>query len=357
MTPPRLVVVGASSGGVEAFTKLLTGLPGDFPAAVLLVLHVGADSPPVLPRILARASALPVFLARDGETIRACRVYVAPPDLHLLVSGERLALARGPREHGHRPAIDPLFRSAARSHGPRVIGVVLTGNLDDGVAGLATIADLGGVTVVQSPEDASFPDMPRAALERVAVDHVLPLAEIAPRLARLAAHAQPKETHATMPERDRPRGRELAGADVVDEVAMDSTASVDAGATVNEALGGRPSGYGCPECNGALWEFETDAGMRYRCRIGHAFGEAAMAHAQAEALEAAMWSALVALEESASVSRRMADRARSRGRLPFAQKLDERTQALLEHARVVRGAIASLPPVAAGEDADARAAS
>ena len=175
--PSRLVVVGASAGGVQALRALAAELPADFPCALLVVLHVGAH-PSILPRLLSRSGALSATHAVDGEPYRPGHIHVAPPDHHLLVDGARLRLARGPKEHHARPAIDPLFRSAALAHGPGVVGVVLTGRLDDGTAGLQAIKAGGGITVVQDPADAIEPSMPASALRHVQVDHCVPLAGI-----------------------------------------------------------------------------------------------------------------------------------------------------------------------------------
>ncbi|HEU4628992.1 MAG TPA: chemotaxis protein CheB, partial [Gemmatimonadaceae bacterium] len=178
-----VIVIGASADGVEALQEVISRLPADLPAAVLVVLHVASGAPSVLPRILDRRAALGVSHARDGEPIVPGHVFVAPPDFHLLVKDGRLKLLRGPRENGVRPAVDPLFRSAADAYGPAVVGVVLSGTLDDGTLGLGMIKRAGGLAVVQDPDEALFDGMPRNAVERVRVDHVVPLAEIAPLLA------------------------------------------------------------------------------------------------------------------------------------------------------------------------------
>ena len=187
MADHDIVVVGASAGGVEALTNLVAALPADLPASLFVVLHVPATGTSTLPDILSRSGPLPASHAKDGEPIEQGRVYVAPPDHHLLLRDDHVHLARGPRENGHRPAVDPLFRSAAWEHSTRVVGVVLSGALDDGTAGLLAIKARGGVAVVQQPEDALYAGMPNNAIEHVEVDHVLPAAAIAGMLARLAA--------------------------------------------------------------------------------------------------------------------------------------------------------------------------
>ncbi|HEX4804509.1 MAG TPA: chemotaxis protein CheB [Conexibacter sp.] len=184
--PVELVAVGASAGGVEALRAVVAALPPGFPAAVLVVLHVAQEGTSVLADILARAGALPAGNARDGEPLLRGRVYVAPPACHVLVDGSVVRLWHGPRENGHRPAIDPLLRSAAAAFGPRAAGVILSGTLDDGTAGLYELKRLGGVAIVQDPETALYAGMPRSAAEHVAVDALLELSEIAPALVRIA---------------------------------------------------------------------------------------------------------------------------------------------------------------------------
>src|SRR5215217_5625120 len=185
MSVTRVVVVGASSGGIDALTQLAAALPAEFPAAVCVVLHTSPQSPGVLDGILDRAGPLPARAVRGGERPKPGHIYVAPPDQHLVLEPNRLRLTKGPRENRFRPAVDPLFRSAAQVFGPAAIGVVLTGNLDDGAAGLWTIKQLGGVAIVQEPDDALFPSMTRSALEYTPVDYRVSLADIAPLLVRL----------------------------------------------------------------------------------------------------------------------------------------------------------------------------
>ena len=194
-----IIVVGASAGGVEALQTLVRGLPADVPAAMFVVLHMSADAPSMLPQILNRAGPLPVAAAVDNEPIAPGRVYVAVPDHHLLIERGRVCLVRGPKENRSRPAVDPLFRSAARAYGSRVIGVVLTGALDDGTSGLQAVKGRGGLAVVQDPAEALYTGMPRSAMEHVAVDYCMPLAEIPALLARLAVEPAPDESAYPVP--------------------------------------------------------------------------------------------------------------------------------------------------------------
>src|SRR3954447_2777290 len=227
-----IVVVGASAGGVEALCTLIEGLPVDLPAAVFIVLHVSPGGTSVLPQILGRKTAMPVDTARDGEPVQRSRVYIAPPDHHMLVEDGHVALTRGPRENGLRPAIDPLFRSAARSYGPRVVGVVLSGALDDGTAGLKMITDSGGAGLVQDPADALYPSMPRHALEYNAPRPV-PIAEMAEAVFTMVDEPLGEHPHAPVPPNPGNVG-DIERADDSDPRAGDLT------------------GLTCPECGGAL---------------------------------------------------------------------------------------------------------
>src|SRR5687767_8151066 len=181
----RIVVIGTSAGGIDALRTIAAALPADFPAPIAVVMHSAPDSPGVLHEIIDRAGPLSALRARNGQRLEAGRIYVAPPDRHLLIEPGRVRVTRGPKENRFRPAIDPLFRSAAQVYGPAAIGVILTGNLDDGTAGLWAMKKLGGTAVVQDPSDALFPSMPTSALTHVPVDHCVPLSEMVPLLARL----------------------------------------------------------------------------------------------------------------------------------------------------------------------------
>jgi two-component system chemotaxis response regulator CheB len=318
-----VVVAGASAGGVEALVNLVGGLPVDLPAAVFVVLHLPAEAPSVLPQILSRAGRLPVAHPADGEAIRHGQIYVAPPDRHLLLRDGRVSLSRGPRENRHRPAVDSLFRTAARAHGRRVVGIVLSGTLDDGTAGLVAVKAAGGVSVIQDPDEALFSGMPRSALEHDHVDHVLPVAEIAALVEQLAYEPV--------------RGGEASVSDKMEYEA--DIAEFDQTAIEDDGRPGEPSAFSCPECSGVLWELQEGELVRFRCRVGHAYSVDSLLAEQAEQLEAALWTALRALEEKASLSRRLVERARQQGQDLVAARFEEQGREASESAGLVRRTI------------------
>jgi two-component system chemotaxis response regulator CheB len=295
-----LVVVGASAGGVEALSTFARHLPRDFAAPVLVVLHLPAFAKSVMPDILSRAGPLPASHARDGEPLEGGRIYVSPPNVHLVVEDGRMRLDRGPTENGHRPAVDPLFRSAAREHGERVAGVVLSGALDDGAAGLAAIRDAGGATLVQDPDEAMYPSMPEAAIAYVGPDYVLPLGELADVLVRLTSTAGPIEP-----------GRE-----------EDVTATKAPDPAGEHAQPGELAPFVCPECGGNLWESEENGVVSYRCRIGHGYSLEALDAENGVSVERALWTAFRALEERSAMSRRVARRLAERGRSDSAARFE-----------------------------------
>jgi two-component system, chemotaxis family, protein-glutamate methylesterase/glutaminase len=314
-----IVVVGASAGGVEALVDLAASLPSDLSAAVFVVLHLPATGTSALPEILRRQGPLPAAHVRDGEPIQPGRIYVAPPDHHVLLRTGHVHLSRGPRENGHRPAIDPLFRSAAREYATRVIGVVLSGALDDGTAGLLAIKSRGGVAVVQTPGDALYQGMPGNALEHAQVDHVLAAASMGKLLTRLLAElAEPPADPA-------PTGMRV-------EVEMEGF-SMEAFEGTHP---GRPSGFSCPDCHGVLWQIKDGGLERYRCRVGHAWSPESLLTQQSEALEAALWVALRSLEERAALARRLAEPARRRGHAITATRFEEQAAEAQQAARLVR---------------------
>lgn len=299
---------------------LVGSLPADLPASLFIVLHIPAQNPSLLPHILSRSCPLVALSPHDGEAIQQGRIYVAPPDRHLLVERGYVRLAHGPKENRHRPAIDPLFRSAARAYGARVVGVILTGSLDDGTAGLLTVKRRGGLAVVQDPKDALYPSMPLSALAHVAVDYTVPLSAIGPLLARLA-HEQVEEGL------EHPVSEDLEIETKLAEFDMETFH--------NEHRAGTPSAFSCPECGGVLWELRDGELLRFRCRVGHAFSLDSMIAAQTEQVEDALWAALKTLDESASLSHRMAAQAHERGQDWLARSFEEKQRDAQRRAAVI----------------------
>jgi two-component system chemotaxis response regulator CheB len=319
VTLDKVIVIGASAGGVEALQHLLKTVSPELPAAIVVVVHIARTSPGVLPGILARSTRLRVKRAEVGDLLSPGFVYVAPPDHHLTIVGSRLELNRGPRENRQRPAIDVLFRSAALAFGPRAIGVVLTGLLDDGTAGLAAIKKLGGTSVVQEPSEAAFPSMPLNALERVAVDHVVPLAEMGALFRNLVAApvAAGSKSNPDLP------------ALALEAQLARSHVMSDEG---SGALG-TPAPFGCPDCGGPIWQANDPQVRRYRCHLGHAFTARSMVEGQTAALERSLWASLRLLEERATIMDRMAEDERRSGRLSASGAYAHRAAESRQHAK------------------------
>jgi len=316
-----VIAIGASAGGIEALQQLVSGLPADLDAAVFVTVHFPENGTSVLPRILTRAGSLTAVHAVDGESIVPGRIYVAQPGFHLILEQDRVRLVRGPRENGNRPAIDPMLRSAAIAFGPRVIGVVLTGLLDDGTSGLAAVKRYGGVAVVQDPEDALFPTMPLSAISYVKVDHVVPVRSMSKTLTALVAEPLPVTIEPP------------TQTDVMEK--KYSTGDLDAIESPQQHPG-KLSPFGCPDCGGVLWQIADGEFVRYRCRVGHAWTSEALLQQQADALDDALWTALRALEESASLSRQIATRHRSRGVESLAARFDIQAEMSESRASVIR---------------------
>jgi two-component system chemotaxis response regulator CheB len=326
MSGRDIVVIGASAGGVEALGSLVATLPADLPAAVFVVLHIPSSGKSVLPAILQRQGRLPAAHAVDEEPIEHGRIYVAPPDHHLLLHSGIVRVVRGPRENGYRPAIDPLFRSAAHSFGPRVTGVVLSGVLDDGTAGLAVIKDAGGRTLVQDPEEALYPMMPTSAIDFVGPDRVLEAHELGNAIVEFTAEPVPATAH-----------------DTNDPLLVESFLRVDQGSSENPQPG-EASGYTCPACGGGLWEADESGVTRFRCRTGHGFSPETLLAEQSRNVEAGLWSALRTLEERAAMSRRMAARFRMRGKRATAERFERQANAAVDQALTIRNALGDLAP-------------
>jgi two-component system, chemotaxis family, protein-glutamate methylesterase/glutaminase len=296
-----IIVIGSSSGGVHALKELTASLPADLPASIFIVLHMLPTSASILPEILGQKSLLPVSFAKNNEPIRARRIYIAPPDYHLLVERDHMHVVSGPREHLSRPGINPLFRSAAQSHRGRVIGVILTGQLDDGVAGLWEIKRQGGVAVVQSPVEAQYPSMPLNAINNVAVDHTVKIPDMPALLSQL----------------------------VLEDGKMKHITETD------EEHEGDPVDITCPDCRGPLKQYRFGPITEFRCLVGHAHSALSLTHTHREAQERALWAALVALEEGAKLSKQLADSTDSQA---YQREAEEKSK----HAEVLKAFITDI---------------
>ncbi len=332
-TPPArdLVVVGGSAGGVEALKTFVAGLPADLPATVLVGLHLPTTARSHLADILQRRCSLEVVQAEDGHPLKTGQVVVATPDSHLLVVDDAVVLGRGARENGSRPAHDAMLRAAALARGPRVVGVVLTGLLDDGAAGLRTVARYGGACLVQDPETAEFSSMPRAALAAEPSARSFPLHQLAGEVVRLVTDpAQPTRPDSAVDEEL--RTRDLAEL----QSALGRSPTLPDGSSP-----GFPSPYSCPDCSGVLNEVPDEGVLRFRCRTGHAWTGESLVAQQDDGVETALWMALRVLEERAEMSRRLADHARE-GRRDwssdhFTRRAEEADRSAELLRRVLRG--------------------
>lgn len=319
----EVVVVGASAGGVEALSLFASALPPDFPVPVLVVLHVPSTGMSVLPDILTRAGPLRATHATDGERLEPGHVYVAPPNSHLLVVDGKVELTRDPPENGHRPAIDPLFRSVAAVYDSRAAGVVLSGTLDDGTAGLHTIKQAGGATLVQDPAEALYSSMPMNAIAYVEPDYVLPVDQLVARLVELATttngHVRKEEEAMTDPAPD-PSGEEAQTGDLAP--------------------------FSCPDCGGTLWETREGEIASYRCRVGHAYSASSLLARHEETVERAMWTAYRALEERSAMLRRTARRIAERGHQAHGARLDRQADVTARKAGDLKALLDQLDPTA-----------
>jgi two-component system chemotaxis response regulator CheB len=298
-----IIVMGGSAGAVDAMQEIVAAFPENLRAAVFIVVHTAAGFESALPEILARRTRLKATHAIHGEPIVAGRIYIAPPDNHLLVRPGYVAVQRGPKENGARPAVDPLFRSASIAYGPRVIAVVVSGHLDCGTAGLISVKARGGVAIVQRPAEAVAAQMPQSAIDHVAVDHILPLSEIGRMVVRLTNEPPP---------------------------AVPSTAPLRGLAELEGEEPGLRSDVVCPICQGTLTEGQLAGVTNFRCHVGHAFSPGALLAEQAESLERALWAAVRALEESARIATRAASGTQ------IGDRLAEKARVQMHQADLVR---------------------
>jgi two-component system, chemotaxis family, protein-glutamate methylesterase/glutaminase len=305
-----VIAIGASAGGLQPLRAIVAGLPSDLPACVLVVLHIASTGTSVLPQILARVTGLEVVRAEDGVELKPGRVIVAPPDRHLLVEDGHVRLDRGPRENGHRPAIDPLLRSLGKAYDSRCAGVILSGTRDDGTLGLAELKRCGGMAIVQDPTEAEYPGMPANAMAGTDVDGVLGAAAIASALVDLA------------------RG---------DGEVLDPPAFVPA-----FAPGDDPLIITCPDCGGVLTEADEAGIVHFRCHVGHAYSPRSLLALHAEAVERAMWTAARSLEDRSALLERLAERADAAGNTQTAELFVAKARIASADAGAIRRAISAL---------------
>jgi two-component system, chemotaxis family, protein-glutamate methylesterase/glutaminase len=320
-----IITIGASAGGVEALIKLVAALPADLPASVFIVQHVSPQSRGELAQVLGYRGALPVEMAADRRQIERSHIYVAPPDYHLMIDRSYMYITHGPRENMTRPAVDPLFRSAAVVHGPHVIGVILSGTLDDGAAGLLAIKRCGGVAVVQDPEDAMYPDMPRSAMEIVDVDASLALGDLPPVLAQWAQ--EPPGEPMTPP------------FSLLAEVEMSRSESGNIG-HLNEI--GELVPLTCSECGGPLWQIKDDKMTRFRCRVGHAYTAKTLASEITDAVERSLWAAVQMMDERVRTLEHLADTEQQKDHRRSSASFHDKAAEVREHTERLRQLLLSI---------------
>jgi len=329
--------MGASAGGIPPIQRVLSALPSDFPASIFVTIHTAAEGPRLLSDVLSRTSALPVAYAVDGDSIRKSRVYLAPPDRHMLIRDGAVKVTAGPRENRHRPAIDPLFRSAATACGSRVIAVLFSGLLDDGTAGMKAVTAQGGVTIVQDPDEARFSSMPENAVRNDSPRYVLPVRQIAATLIDLVLNGSQRQG-----------SEDHLNSDLTNEVKI---AEIDLSAVARDKPG-TPAPYSCPECNGALWEVREGELLRFRCRVGHAYGSESLLASKNDELETALWTALRTLEEKAALHRRLSEHATRRRNVRAAKHFQQSADQVHQQAQSIRHLLLQdeQPPLTGTED-------
>lgn len=326
-----IIVVGASAGGFEALKKLIGGLPKNLPAAIFIVWHMSAEIRGVLPQVLNREETLFAAHAFDGETIKSNRVYVATPDHHLLVEANRIRVTKGPKENRFRPAVDPLFRSAALAYGSRVIGVILSGALDDGTAGLWAVKQRGGIAVAQDPKDAEVPSMPENAIREVAVDYVVPMSKMPRLLVRLCKERMAEKSEVVM---ENTAENEKTKIEI--RIAAEDNAFESGIMSLGEL-----TPYTCPDCHGVLSTIKDGSRVRYRCHTGHAFSADALLTAVTEKIEDSLYNAIRGVEESIMLLNHLGDHFAEINQTKLAATYFRKAQEAEGRVQIVRQAVFS----------------
>lgn len=319
-----LIVIGASAGGFNVLKEIISRLPDDLNAAVLIVWHMAPTLKSILPDILGRYSNMITAHAQDNEPLRPNRIYIAPPDRHMVVEDGRIRVTRGPKENRFRPAIDPLFRSGAFSYGNRVIGVILSGALDDGTAGLWQIKQFGGTTIVQDPKEAEYSSMPESALRHVEVDYCLPVARIGELLTELASRTPFKNADIIMDDKTAAEIEIALGKNAFEKDIMKY---------------GELTPYACPECHGVLNKFAEGSIERYRCHTGHAYSADSLLDAITEKIEDSLYSAIRGVDESVILLNHMGDHFAEKNQTQIAARFFQKAKDANERSKLIRRAV------------------
>ncbi len=293
--PRDIIAIGASAGGVQVLLRIIAALPPDFDAAIFIVVHVG-NRPSLLPRLLTRAGSLPAAHAEDGEPIRHGRIYVAPPNEHMLVADGRIRLSHGPRENRFRPAIDPLFRTVADAYGSRVIGIVLSGALSDGTVGLAAVRAHGGLTIVQDPAEALVSGMPASAMASGNIDLVLTSNEMVALFSTLAQAMAPNANRTDFDGAPPPAPHDKI---IEQDLYRQSVDDAPSSSTL----------FTCPDCGGTLWQVDEAGVLRFQCHVGHGWSWEALLEQKTTQLESALWATSRLFVERAILRRQVASRS------------------------------------------------
>lgn len=325
-TKQRIIVIGASAGGFEAFKKIVSGLPPDFNASIFIVWHMSPDIRGILPRVLNKENSIETAHALNNEEIKPNRIYVAPPDHHMLIEHGKVLITHGPKENRFRPAVDPLFRSAAYAYGNRVIGIILTGALDDGTAGLWAVKHYGGIAIVQDPHDAEVSSMPENALREVQVDYCVPVAELSQLLVRLSKESLPENVPVMKDEQTK---KEI-------EIAADENAL-----KLGILKYGKLSPFTCPECHGVLTRLQNGGIIRYRCHTGHAYSIDTLMASITEKVEDSLYNAIRAMDESIMLLNHMGDHYAEANQPQLASLYFKKAKEAQERSKLVRQAALS----------------
>lgn len=322
MTKEKIIlVVGASAGGTSALPELIRQITADMKLAVLVVLHLSkAPIGELLVNRLQKSTSLKCKIPKHGETIKNGHIYIAMPDHHLMVKENTILLGKGPMENRYRPSIDALFRSAAVSYNSKVIGVILTGMLEDGASGMYAIKKAGGICIIQDPKEAKYPDMPRAVLSVLKPDYSVPVSEMG---------AAISEAIATLKKRKQVK----VPADLVKEAEI--AERVNVGIEQVQNLGER-SNISCPECGGGLWEIKDNGFTRYRCHVGHAFSEEGLISSMEASTESTLWIALRMLDERKNLLQQLGDKEMKRGNQKVAATYSQRAREMEVHAEKLK---------------------